>query len=95
MGDFKLDLFNHESHRQTDDVLNTLLSDGFIPLINRPTRVSAHTSPLTDNVFCNHYDQSTNSEQGLILIAIPDHYPLYHFDDMLELKMNLQIEFKD
>ena len=86
MGDFNLDLCNHESHQQTDDFLNTLLSNAFIPLINRPTRVTAHTSTLIDNIFCNHYNKLTNSEQGLILTAISDHYPLYHFDDISEPK---------
>ena len=81
-----MDLFNHESHQQTDDFLNTLLSNAFIPLINRPTRVTAHTSTLIDTLFCYHYNQLTNTEQGLILTAISIHYPLYHFDDISEPK---------
>ena len=86
MGDFNLDLFNQESHRQKDDFLNTTLSNAFIPLINWPTRVTAHTSTLIDNIFCNHYNQLTYSERGLILTVISDHYPLYHFDDISEPK---------
>ena len=38
MGDFNLDLFNHENHTLTGDFLNTLLSNSFLPLINRSTR---------------------------------------------------------
>ena len=37
-------------------------------------------------MFCNHYNQLTNSVQGLILTAISDHYLLYHFDDISEPK---------
>ena len=60
MGDFNLDIFNNESHRQPDDFLNSLLSNASISLFNRPTRVTAHTSTLIDNIFFKHYNQLTN-----------------------------------
>ena len=60
VGDFNLDLFNHDTHSSTGEFLNTCLSSTFVPLINRPTRVNSNTCTLIDNIFCNHYQQLEN-----------------------------------
>ena len=40
MGDFNLDLLKHELHRPTERFLDTMYANSYIPLINRPTRVT-------------------------------------------------------
>ena len=40
MGDTNIDLFKHVSHKDTQEFLNLMYSNGFVPLINRPTRLS-------------------------------------------------------
>ena len=78
MGDFNLDLFYHDTHSSTGEFLNTFLSSAFVPLINLPTRVTANTCTLIDNIFCNHYQQLGNPDQGVFISSISDHYPIFH-----------------
>ena len=82
MGDFNLDLFNHETHTLTGDFLNTLLSKSFVPFINRPTRVTLSTSTLIDKIFTNNYHRMETPEQGLFLSNMSDHYPIFHMDSI-------------
>ena len=82
MGDFNLDLFKHETHTLTGDFLNTLLSNSFLPLINRPARVTSSTSTLIDNIFTNNYHRMETPEQGLFLSNLSDHYPIFHMDSI-------------
>ena len=70
MGDFNLDLFNQETCSSTIEFLNTFLSSSFVPLTNRPTRVTSNTSTLIDNIFCNHFQQLENPDQGLFISSI-------------------------
>ena len=43
-GDFNLDLLSQNTHGPTADFLNNLLSFAYLPAINRPTRISDHSS---------------------------------------------------
>ena len=38
MGDYNIDLLKHDSHPHTNDFLNIMYSNNFIPVITRPTR---------------------------------------------------------
>ena len=78
MADFNVDLFNHGTHSSTGQFLNTSLCCSFVPLINRPTRVTSNTCTIIDNIWCNHYQQLVNSGQGLLISSISDHYPVFH-----------------
>ena len=82
MGDFNLDLFNHDTHSSTCEFLNTFLRSTFVPLINRPTRVTSNTCALIDNIFCNHYQQLENPDQGVFISSISDHYPIFDIDSI-------------
>ena len=82
IGDFNLDLFNHETHPLTGDFLNTLLSNSFLPLINRPTRVTSSASTLIGNIFINNYHRMETPEQGLFLPNMSDHHHIFHMDSI-------------
>ena len=49
MGDFNLNLMNHQSHSATSEFLDALYSNMFFPLITRPTRITPHSATLIDN----------------------------------------------
>ena len=80
MDDFNLDLFNHDTNSSTGEFLNTFLSSTFVPLINSPTRLTSNTCTLIDNIFCNHYQQLANPDQGVFISFISDQYPIFHND---------------
>ena len=53
-GDFNLDLMKHETHSITAQFLEALYSYGLIPMITKPTRITAHSATLIDNIFTNN-----------------------------------------
>ena len=49
MGDFNLDLLKYDSHPETDNFLNAMLSNCFQPHILQPTRITDHSATLSRN----------------------------------------------
>ena len=78
MGDFNLDLLKHELHRPTERFLDTMYANSYIPMINRPTRVTRNTCTLIDNIFTNNYSINSQLFNGILKADISDHYILFH-----------------
>ena len=77
MGDYNINLLNTGKHLQTSEFIDTMLGMGYIPLINKPTRVQAKTATLIDNIFTNDM-QCIDSLSGIYVTDISDHYPIFH-----------------
>ena len=58
-------------------------SNSFLPLITRPTRVTANSATLIDNIFTNHFDCSLQSSEGIFVTDITDHYPVFHINHQI------------
>ena len=56
LGAFNVDLLNYNEHSETNEFLDYLTSNSFIPLILRPPRITSHSSTLIDNIFRNFID---------------------------------------
>ena len=56
LGDFNINLLNYNEHNQTNEFLNSLASNSFIPSILQPTRITSHSTTLIDNIFSNVMD---------------------------------------
>ena len=54
--DFNVNLLNYNEHNQTNEFLDSLTSNSFIPLILEPTIITSHSNTLTDNIFSNVID---------------------------------------
>ena len=50
-GDFNIDLLKSEVHAPTGEFLNNLTSHSFMPTIFHPTRITATSATLIDNIF--------------------------------------------
>ena len=74
-GDFNLDLMKHETHSITAQFFEVTFSYGLIPLITKPTRITAHSVTLIDNIFTNN--TNVLSKNGLIISDLSDHFPIY------------------
>ena len=72
MGDFNIDPLQYESHNNTNEFLNTIISHSFLPYILQPTRVTDHSSTVIDNIFSNIADFEAIS--GNIITLIADHF---------------------
>ena len=53
LGDFNVDLLNHDCHAATSEFHDSVSSRTFLPHIVQPTRVSSNPKTLMVNVFCN------------------------------------------
>ena len=51
LGDFNVNLLNYNEHNQTNEFLDSLASNSFIPLILQPTGITSHSNTLIDNIF--------------------------------------------
>ena len=49
-------------------------------LITRPTRVTATSATLIDNIFTNNFENFKDSFQGILVIDISDHYPVFYIN---------------
>ena len=56
LGDFNVNLLNYREHNQTNEFLDSLVSNSFIPLISQPTRITSHSNTLIDNIFSDVID---------------------------------------
>ena len=73
MGDFNINLLNHEHNNLSQEFLETLLSASFLPLISKPTRVTNSSTSLIDNIFSNVIP---HPDSYIVLSDITDHYPI-------------------
>ena len=76
LGDYNLNLLNVDTHTATSDFMDTCFSNNFIPLINKPTRVTKHSATLIDNIITNNIINVSYS-QGIFLTDISDHFPIF------------------
>ena len=72
MGDMNIDLLQCQSHIKTNDYLDNLFSNGFVPEITKPTRITSHSATLIDHIYTNKPDFTFSS--GIILTDISDHF---------------------
>ena len=85
MGDYNIDMFRLNEHSPTQEFVESLFSHMFVPLINRPTRITAHSGTLIDNIFTNHL--TPNLFSGILINDLSDHLPIfvYTFKESLPL----------
>ena len=77
LGDFNINLLNYNDHQPTNDFLDSLASNSFIPYILHPTRITSHSKTLIDNIFSNFISLEIIS--GNITATIFDHLPQFLF----------------
>ena len=75
LGDFNVNLLNYNEHNQTNEFLDSLAFNSFIPLILQPTRITSHSNTLIDNIFSNVIDQDIIS--GNLTATSSDHLPQF------------------
>ena len=76
LGDYNINLLKVENHIPTSNFIDQMYSNSFIPLINKPTRVTDKSATLIDNIFTNRLSD-TNTLQGILATDISDHFPVF------------------
>ena len=75
LGDMNINFLNFSNHIPTEEYLDMLYSNNFLPIITKPTRITNHTSTLIDHIYTN-----TPIEQitpGIATMDISDHLPIF------------------
>ena len=54
-----------------------MYSNGFLPLINKPTRITNDTATIIDHIFKNDIDRCSNIFNGILINDISDHLPIF------------------
>ena len=76
MGDFNIDLLKFGTHTKTNDFIDSIVSEGLLPHITRPTRIGNNSATLIDHIYSNDCTRRTGS--GIILTDISDHFGIFH-----------------
>ena len=66
---------NYNEHNPTNEFLDSLVSNSFIPINLQPTRITSHSNTLLDNIFSNIIDPDTIS--GNSTATISHHLPQF------------------
>ena len=66
---------NCHEHIQTNEFLDSLASELFVPLILQSTRITSHSNTLIDNMFSNVIDPAILSDN--LTTTISDHLPQF------------------
>ena len=75
MGDFNLNLLNYDTHSETNDFINLMITHYLLPHILYPRQVTDHSATIIDNIFTNITE--FNSKSGNILCEMTDHCPQF------------------
>ena len=79
MGDFNINLLNEDVHAQTQNFMNILSSYCLYPSITKPTRITANSATLIDNIFTN---SKSYQIPGIIITDVSDHLPVFVTTDL-------------
>ena len=78
MGDLNVDLIKHDTHQPTSDFLDLMYTHSMIPLIRKPTTVTAQTASLIYHICTNKFIDDFNQYQGILCATFIDHYGVSH-----------------
>ena len=76
MGDYNINLLNFSTHIKTNDFLDNVISQGFVPQIIKPTRITSASATLIDHIYCNY--THTNCDSGIIITDIAAYFGVFH-----------------
>ena len=74
-GDFNINFLHSSSNNTSTDFMQLMYSYGFFSIINKPTRISSHSSTQIDNIFSNVYNNKTIG--GILCSEVSDHLPIF------------------
>lgn len=73
--DQNFDLLKYETDKNTKELLDGIISAGFLPTITKPTRITHSSATLIDNIYLKGFNYYTFSA-NIIDTDISDHLPL-------------------
>ena len=74
-GNFNFDLMHYNEHKLTNEFLDSLTSNSYLPYIIKPSRHTSHSRTLIDNFFSNVISKDIIC--GNITATTSDHLPQF------------------
>ena len=78
MADYNINILNYDFHSATAEFVDMFYSHAFLPLINRPTRITQNSATIINNIFTNNIGESECGHNGILVTDISDHFPIFH-----------------
>lgn len=75
VGDFNVDLLNHDTDIHGQNLINLAESYGFVQVVSLPTRLTDHSATLIDHIYTNSIHAVSTSR--VITLDISDHFGTY------------------
>lgn len=76
MGDMNINLLNFKNHNKTNLHLDNIFSNGFLPIIIKPTRLSRTAATLIDHIYINQLTGSFTT--GILVTDLSDHFGQFY-----------------
>ena len=84
MGDFNINVSKQvRGSKDMQDFTNLLSSNSFLPLIDKPTRITGQSASLIDNIYTNC--SLAGCDSGILCTDFSDHFPIFCFINNLPL----------
>ena len=77
VGDFNFDLLKYKEINYVNEFLELMISDGYIPKITLPSRLTHRKGTLIDNIFVKITTKYSTNVSGIVLSKISDHLPCF------------------
>ena len=74
VGDFNINLLNSNNNTVIKSYSNMIYSQGCLPIITQPTRITENSSTLIDHVYTNNTTKEMKS--FILLHDLTDHMPI-------------------
>ena len=85
MGDFNVNVSKQiKGSKDIQEFTNLFLSNSFLPLIDKPTRITGKSATLIDNMYTNF--SINNCHSGILCTDFSDHFPIFCIFDKLSVK---------
>ena len=78
-------LLHHITNGHVQDFIDMLSSNSFVPLINKPTRITPGSATLIDNILTSVL---SDHRTGILTTDISDHFPIFAIVDLYTTKKN-------
>ncbi|XP_065671679.1 uncharacterized protein LOC136089556 [Hydra vulgaris] len=75
-GDLNLDLLEYNKNKDVRTFFNIMFQNGFIPTINKPTRITKNTATSIDQIIINNF-KNIKIKTGIFITDISDHFPVF------------------
>ena len=75
--DQNFDLLKLDSHMPTSELLDCALTNSFIPVITKHSRISYSTATLIDNIYIKYNNNNIQIEPEILITDLSDHLPCF------------------